>query len=77
MKKVFYSGGFLVATALLFLILTSMKMTHTETAGAYLEITLEVRPENRSSAGAVYAKYKAPFLNKIDGALTKRLVDQK
>ena len=41
---------------------------------AFLQITLKVRPQNRSAAAAVYAKYKEPFLNRIKGAQTKRLL---
>jgi hypothetical protein len=42
--------------------------------GAFLEITLKVSDANRSSAGGVYEKYKAPFLNQIDGAVSKELL---
>ncbi|WP_317899888.1 hypothetical protein [Aurantibacillus circumpalustris] len=41
---------------------------------AYLEITLNVAAENRSSAGLVYTKYKQPFLDKAKGALSKELL---
>ncbi len=42
--------------------------------GAFLQITLKVRPKHRSAAAAVYAKYKKPFLSRIKGAQTKRLL---
>jgi hypothetical protein len=41
---------------------------------AYLEITLKVDPQDRPAAGAVYAKYKQPFLTKIAGAKSKELL---
>jgi len=41
---------------------------------AYLEITLDVKAENRSNAGGVYAKYKNPFLEQIKGATSKDLL---
>jgi len=41
---------------------------------AYLEITLDVKAENRSSAGGVYVKYKTPFLEQINGATSKELL---
>jgi len=41
---------------------------------AYLEITLKVDPQDRPAAGAVYAKYKQPFLSKISGAESKELL---
>jgi len=41
---------------------------------AYLEITLNVKEENRPTAGGVYAKYKAPFLEQIKGATSKDLL---
>ena len=41
---------------------------------AYLEITLDVKSENREKAGGVYAKYKAPFLKQIKGATSKELL---
>jgi hypothetical protein len=42
--------------------------------GAYLEITLQIAPENRAAAAAIYAEYKAPFLTSIAGAETKTLL---
>ena len=40
----------------------------------YLQITLQVTPENRTAAGAVYAKYRDPFLTTVDGATDKQLL---
>ena len=41
---------------------------------SYLQITLQVAPENRAAAGAVYAKYRDPFLTTVDGAIDKQLL---
>lgn len=41
---------------------------------AYLEITLVIPAEDRAGAGAVYAKYKEPFLSTITGARSKELL---
>jgi hypothetical protein len=41
---------------------------------AYLEITLKVDTQDRAAAGAVYAKFKQPFLSKIAGATSKELL---
>jgi len=41
---------------------------------AYIEITLQVAPSNRANAGAVYSKYKEPFLTTIAGARSKSLL---
>jgi len=51
-----------------------MKMDKTQDTGAYLEITLVVKEDNRMQAGGVYVKYKQPFLNKINGATSKDLL---
>ena len=40
----------------------------------YIEITLQVDPSNREGAGAVYSKYKQPFLTTIAGAKSKELL---
>ena len=40
----------------------------------YIEITLKVAPAHRESAGAVYSKYKGPFLKTIAGAKSKELL---
>jgi hypothetical protein len=41
---------------------------------AYLEITMKVSGADRAKAGAVYSKYKQPFLAKIAGAESKDLL---
>ncbi len=41
---------------------------------AYLEITMKVAAQDRPNAGAVYAKYKDPFLKTIAGAESKELL---
>jgi hypothetical protein len=41
---------------------------------AFLEITMKVSGVNRPKAGAVYAKYKPPFLSTIAGAESKDLL---
>ncbi|MEP6847708.1 MAG: hypothetical protein ABI999_02550 [Acidobacteriota bacterium] len=41
---------------------------------AYIEITLQVAPTDREKAGAVYTKYKEPFLATIAGARSKDLL---
>lgn len=41
---------------------------------AYLEITLDIKPENRPAAADVYTKYKEPFLTQIEGAKSKKLL---
>ncbi len=41
---------------------------------AYLEITMKVPAEDRVKAGAVYSKYKQPFLSTIRGAESKELL---
>jgi len=41
---------------------------------AFLEMTLKVRPQNRSEAASVYVKYRKPFLSEIPGAQSKRLL---
>jgi hypothetical protein len=40
----------------------------------YLEITLTIIAQNRASAGAIYTKYKQPFLDNIQGASSKELL---
>ena len=42
--------------------------------GAILEITLDVKDENRNNAGGVYVKYKQPFLEQIKGTTSKDLL---
>ena len=41
---------------------------------AYLEITLKIDAQDRAAAGAVYTKYKQPFLSKVSGAKSKELL---
>jgi hypothetical protein len=41
---------------------------------AYLEITMKVPAKDRAKAGAVYSKYKHPFLATIPGAESKELL---
>ena len=41
---------------------------------AYLQITLKVADKNREAAAGVYTKYLEPFLNTIDGAVSKNLL---
>ena len=43
-------------------------------AKAYLEITLKINEADRANASGVYTKYKAPFLDFINGALSKELL---
>lgn len=40
----------------------------------YLQITLKISTENRTNAAGVYQKYKAPFLNTVNGAKSKELL---
>jgi hypothetical protein len=41
---------------------------------AYLEITLYIVAENRERAAKVYADYRKPFLDTIQGAVSKELL---
>ena len=41
---------------------------------AYLEITMVINPENRPAAAKVYSDYRHPFLDTVEGALTKELL---
>ncbi|WP_303327435.1 hypothetical protein [Bilophila wadsworthia] len=41
---------------------------------AYLEITMRIDNVNRPAAAKVYTDYRAPFLDTIEGALTKELL---
>ncbi|MFH3157392.1 hypothetical protein [Citrobacter portucalensis] len=41
---------------------------------AYLQITLNISNLNRPAAANVYQKFKAPFLNTIVGATSKKLL---
>ena len=40
----------------------------------YLQITLKVANKNREAAAGVYTKFKAPFLDKVPGAVSKSLL---
>jgi hypothetical protein len=41
---------------------------------AYLQITMQIDPQDRAAAAAVYSKYKAPFLTGVAGAQSKELL---
>ena len=41
---------------------------------SYLEITLKIDEANRPAAAKVYTDYRQPFLDTIEGALTKDLL---
>lgn len=41
---------------------------------AYLEITLNIPEANRPAAVKVYTDYRQPFLDQINGAMTKELL---
>lgn len=41
---------------------------------SYLEITLKIDDADRADAAGVYNKYKAPFLENIQGATSKELL---
>lgn len=41
---------------------------------AYLQITMKISNENRPAAAKVYTDYRKPFLDTIEGALTKDLL---
>lgn len=41
---------------------------------AYLQITMIINDSNRPAAAKVYNDYRQPFLNTIEGALTKNLL---
>ncbi|MDO4854139.1 MAG: hypothetical protein Q4A43_01755 [Coriobacteriia bacterium] len=38
---------------------------------AYLQVIMTINPENRPAAAKVYNDYRQPFLDEIEGALTK------
>lgn len=73
-KRKVVTGVVSVCAAILVLTLTSMTMVDKKETNAYLEITLNIKPENRGSAAGVYVKYKEPFLKQIDGATSKELL---
>jgi hypothetical protein len=72
-KRKLSIGVLSVFAAISLLTLTSMKMDKKETK-AFLEITLDIKSENRGSAVGVYLKYKKPFLDQISGATSKELL---
>lgn len=41
---------------------------------AYLEITMKIDADNRPAAAKVYTDYRQPFLDTIEGAMTKNLL---
>ncbi len=45
-----------------------------ETVKAYLQITMKIKESDRQSAAKVYFDYRKPFLDTIEGALTKALL---
>ena len=45
-----------------------------KTVKAYLEITMKISDANRPAAAKVYTDYRQPFLDSIEGALTKDLL---
>jgi hypothetical protein len=40
----------------------------------YLEITLNIAPQDRAAAASIYQRYKPAFLEKIAGATSKELL---
>ncbi|MGI6077423.1 MAG: hypothetical protein ACOYCB_04570 [Fastidiosipilaceae bacterium] len=44
------------------------------TVKAYLQITMTIDNDNRPAAAKIYSDYRQPFLDTIDGALTKDLL---
>jgi hypothetical protein len=73
-KRKLSIGILSVFAAVSLLTLTSMTIMDTKETNAYLEITLDIKAENRGSAAGVYIKYKEPFLKQIDGATSKELL---
>jgi hypothetical protein len=61
-----------LASALLGALLALPLLAKADTA--YLEITLKVDAKDRPAAGAVYAKFKQPFLAMVPGAQAKDLL---
>jgi hypothetical protein len=41
---------------------------------AYLQVTMTINEENRPAAAKVYTDYRQPFLDTIEGAMTKELL---
>lgn len=46
----------------------------TKKTGAYLQITMKINEADRAGAAAVYTKYRSPFLDTIQGAVSKQLL---
>lgn len=67
---------YLRSTLIAFALIISSSPVWADT-GAFLEITLKIQDSDRSSAGAIYAEYKKPFLNTIAGAKSKQLLIRK
>lgn len=42
--------------------------------GAFLQINMKVKEEDRAAAAGVYMKYRQPFLDEIKGAVSKQLL---
>jgi hypothetical protein len=40
----------------------------------YLQINLDIAPQNRTAAASVYTRYKTPFLAQVKGAQSKELL---
>lgn len=45
-----------------------------EKVNAYLQITMKINERDRAAAAKVYFDYRQPFLDTIEGALTKNLL---
>lgn len=45
-----------------------------EKVKAYLQITMKIKENDRESAAKVYFDYRQPFLDTIEGAMTKDLL---
>ncbi|WP_299683613.1 hypothetical protein [uncultured Dokdonia sp.] len=73
-KRKLSIGILSVFAAVSLLTLTSMTIMDTKETNTYLEITLDIKSENRGSAAGVYLKYKQPFLKQINGATSKELL---
>ena len=71
-KRKLSIGILSVFAAVSLLTLTSMTIMDTKETNAYLEITLDIKSENRGSAAGVYLKYKQPFLKQINGLFRKQ-----
>lgn len=50
------------------------KLTGAHMKRAYLEITMKLSDADRAKAGAVYTKYRPPFLTSVSGAESKDLL---